>query len=309
MGHSLALLHALQAREVRLTDVDAVALDAAFPLMEDALRTLHAEGFCANPADVLVRIRRADSLSAALPGADLVVEAISENPDIKRGFYAALLSPPGGGPGLAGHALVASNTSSLNVFELAPADLLPRLYVAHHFVPAHILPLVEVVPPPGADAEATRALLAHYRGAGSVPVLLKKYLPGFLINRLQLAIHKEMFDLMREDAVDAQELDLAVRASLGLRIPVLGIVRRLDFAGLGLVRANMLRLDPDCVPPAALTELVEQGHLGIQTGRGFFDYGGESVADICRRRDTEMLRVRRVLEASGGLPRSHGGGA
>lgn len=302
MGHSLALLHALHTREVRLTDDCAVTLEAAFPLMEDALRTLHREGFCADPDAVLGRIRKVDSVFEALPGADLLVEAISEDSDIKRIFFASLLTPPVHGFALDAATLVVSNTSSLNVFELAPKALLPRLYVAHHFVPAHILPLVEVVPPPEADILITRKLLAHYRAVRAVPVLLKKYHPGFLVNRLQRAIHKEMFDLLRQEVVDAHELDMAVKASLGVRLPVLGIVKRLDFAGLALVRGNMTRLDPDCAPPQVLNERVEAGHLGIQTGQGFFDYEGRSVVDICRERDERMLRVRRTLENMGELP-------
>lgn len=296
MGHSLAILHALSAREVRLTDVNSATLEAAFPLMEDALRTMQAQGFCPDPHSILARIRPADDLFAALPGAALVVEAISENPDIKRAFFASLISPPEGRFALDAGTLVVSNTSSLDVFALAPEALLSRLYVAHHFVPAHILPLVEMVAPPNADPKVTRALMEHYRHAQAVPVLLKKFHPGFLINRLQLAIHQEMFDLMEQNVVDAKELDLAVKASLGVRLPVLGIVRRLDFAGLALVHGNMARLNPNRTPPNVLGQLVEKGHLGIQSGKGFFDYEGRSVADICRQRDEKMLQVRRVLE-------------
>ena len=111
-----------------------------------------------------------------------------------------------------------------------------------------------------------------------------------------------MFKIMEEGVVEAAELDLAVKASLGIRIAALGIVKRLDFAGLDLVLGNMRRLGCDQLP-AQLRTLVEKGHTGIKAGQGFYDYGQHTVEDICRKRDDDMLRIRSVLRELGLLDR------
>lgn len=302
MGHSLALLHAQAAEAVCLVDTSPSALQAAAPLMRNALETLDAAGeLKESPAQIMERISFHEYAEDCLSDTELVIEAISENPDIKRRFFAGLPSCAAEGtPGAS--ALVASNTSTLDIFALAPESLHPRLFAAHHFVPPHIIPLVEIIGSPAAGAGDLERLQRHYRAAGAVPVPLKKFTPGFVVNRLQFAIHQEMFKLMEEGVVDAAELDLAVKASLGIRIAALGIVKRLDFAGLDLVLGNMRRLGCERLP-AQLRTLVEEGHTGIKAGQGFYDYGQRTVEDICRKRDDDMLRIRSVLRELGLLAR------
>lgn len=298
MGHSLAVLHAMGAREVWLTDIDIEKLDDAFSLMSDAITLLYEHGFCEeDPISVCKRIHKSTDIFYALENADLLVEAISEDKDIKKSFFANLVSPPQGKKAIGATTFVASNTSSLNIFSLAPQKLLPRLYVAHHFLPAHILPLVEILPSQSAEETDTEKLLSYYRSLGATPIRLKKYQDGFCINRIQLAIHKEMFAQINDGIIDYVDLDLAVKASLGIRLPILGIFKRLDFANLLLVRNNMVRLDSNAVPPQILDDLITQGHLGISSGRGFYDYGLRKPAEIYRERDNKMLRLRRILES------------
>ena len=298
MGYSLAVLHAKAAREVWLTDRDPAVLEKALPRIEDALATLERAGELAeSPASLLARITPAPSLYDALPGGDLLVEAISEDSAVKRTFYHALSGQGGTDRPIEPHTLIASNTSGLDIFALAPKSLLPQLYAAHHFVPAHVVPAVEVVQPAAPRPEWTQRLLRHYKKTGAVPVLLKRFCRGFLVNRLQFALSREIFALMQEDIADPAELDLLVKASLGVRLPVLGVVKRMDFAGLGLVLNNLRNYDPAASPPAPLEQLVAQGKLGIAAGEGFYDYGGRSVNEICRERDEKMLRVLRVLHS------------
>ena len=297
MGHSLAMLHAQKTPDVRLVDREEAILANALKQMRDGLQTLKDAGMLDETVDaVMTRIHTGTSLDEALAGADLVVEAISESPEVKRAFFAQLVQGKDGVTPLGPETLVASNTSSLDIFALAPQELLPRLYAAHHFVPPHIIPLVEVVQPAAARPEVTARFMDHYRSVGAIPVLLKKFCPGFVINRLQSALHKELFQFLADDIIDPQDLDLAVKASFGVRLPILGIVKRLDFAGLGLALGNFTRLQPDAAPPAHMAELVRNGHLGVQTGKGFYDYGDRPLRDVLRQRDEKMLAVRKVLQ-------------
>jgi len=302
MGHSLALLHALKS-EVWLMDISEQSLARAVPLMRSAAETLASAGTLSESPDaVMARIHCSQDLASCLPGADLVVEAISENPNIKRSFFASLTEGPCsilGNP----HTLVASNTSSLDIFSLAPEALLPRLYGAHHFVPPHIIPLAEIAQSPQSSPDATERLMDHYRACGAVPVLLDRFCPGFVVNRIQKAIHGEMFKILEEGIVDAKGLDLAVIASLGIRIPVLGVLKRLDFAGLELVCGNMTRLG--LTPPKAVTDLVDRGDFGVKTGKGFYDYSDRSPESVYEERDMALLRVRSAMESAGLLSSSH----
>ena len=298
MGYSLAVLHARAAREVRLTDRDPAVLENALPRIEDALATLEKAGALPeSPASVRARIKPVTSLHDALPGADLLVEAISENAAVKQVFYHSLTGEGGSNRPIELQTLVASNTSGLDIFALAPESLLPQLYAAHHFVPAHVVPAVEVVQPANPKPEWTRRLLRHYKKTGAIPVLLKRFCRGFLVNRLQFALSREIFALMQEDIADPADLDLLVKASLGVRLPVLGVVKRMDFAGLGMVLNNLRNNDPKAPPPVPLERLVAEGKLGIATGEGFYDYGNRSVNEICRERDEKMLQVLLMLQA------------
>ena len=299
MGHSLALLHALKS-EVWLTDISEQSLERAIPLMRSAAETLAKAGFLSeSPEDVMSRVHASSDLASCLPDAVLVVEAISENPDIKRAFFASLAEGPCSV--LANeHTLVASNTSSLDIFALAPEALLPRLYGAHHFVPPHIVPLAEIVQPAAPLPGATERLMDHYRACGAVPVLLERFCPGFVVNRIQKAIHGEMFKLLEEGVVDAKGLDLAVMSSLGIRIPVLGVLKRLDFAGLELVKGNMTRLG--LTPPKALCDIVERGDYGVKTGKGFYDYSDRTPEEVYEERDLALLKIRSAMESAGLLP-------
>jgi 3-hydroxyacyl-CoA dehydrogenase len=297
MGYSLAVLHARAAREVWLTDRDPAMLERALPRIEDALATLEKMGALPeSPASVRARIKPVTSLPDALPGADLLVEAISENAAAKQAFYQLLADGDGSGRPIDPQTLVASNTSGLDIFALAPESLLPQLYAAHHFVPAHVVPAVEVVQPANPRPEWTQRLLRHYRKTGAIPVLLKRFCRGFLVTRLQFALSREIFALMQEDIADPVDLDLLVKASLGVRLPVLGVVKRMDFAGLGMILNNLRNYDPTASPPVPLERLVAEGKLGIAAGMGFYDYGNRSVNEICRERDEKMLQVLRLLQ-------------
>jgi 3-hydroxyacyl-CoA dehydrogenase len=294
MGHSLAVLHARKS-EVWLTDISESALSRAVPLMRSALETMKRAGALDEATEtVMARIHCSLKLPSCLPGADLVVEAISENAETKRSFFTQLIDENGGTPLLESHAIVASNTSSLDIFALAPAPLKRRLYGAHHFVPPHIIPLTEIAQPDDPFPGTTDTLLEHYRSVGAVPVLLDRFCPGFIINRIQTAIHREMFKIIEEQIVDAQKIDLAVKASLGIRIPALGILKRLDFAGLDIVAGNMTRLG--LTPPAAVSKLIAKGDYGVKSGKGFYDYTDRSMESIFEERDKAMLLIRRTLE-------------
>jgi 3-hydroxybutyryl-CoA dehydrogenase len=241
---------------------------------------------------VIARIQPVVGLDL-LTEADLIMETISEDLDVKKAFYAETAR-------LCAHdAIVTSNTSYLNIFELAPETLQERLLITHFFAPPYLIPLVEIVKGPKTLPEVARKMYRILLQTGNKPIIMEKFIPGFIVNRLQRAVGREIFHLMDGGYAKPEEIDKAVLASLGIRIPVLGVVRRYDFGGLDLASKMLsnpsIGLVNEDVPSKTLEDLVSKGHLGVKTGKGFYDYEGETQEDIYRKRDKSLIRIRNLV--------------
>jgi 3-hydroxybutyryl-CoA dehydrogenase len=292
MGHSLAQVFAQGGYEVHLVDVGDEILRQARTLIISNLKTLSELGLAA-PSDIqeiVGRIRFTTVLAEAAAGADLVIEAIVENPEAKRKLFAELdrLTPP--------HAILTSNTSFLDIYPLIETKRPEKVLIAHWFAPPHIVPLVEIVPGPQTAAETVSIVKEIVEGLGKQTIVLKKFLPGFIVNRLQSALTREVFFLLENGYADPQDIDKATKAGFGLRIPILGLVQRMDFTGLDLMQ-NILENSRKRSP--MIDALVAQGKLGVKSGQGFYDYGGKSVEEVLRERDLKLLKLREFLKGLG----------
>jgi len=295
MGHGLALLMARAGHEVVLADVNDEILDGAIASIGSHMELLSEmdQMEVSEIQDVIDRIRPVKGLEL-LAEADLVMESISEDLHTKKAFYgkvAGLCAPD---------AIVTSNTSYLNIFELAPETLQKRLLSTHFFAPPYLIPLVEIVKGPKTVPGVVEKMHQILLRAGNKPVIMEKFIPGFIVNRLQRAVGREIFHLIDGGYARPEEIDRAVLASLGIRIPVLGVVRRYDFAGLDFslkVLSNpSIGLVNEDRSSRTLEELVSKGHLGVKTGKGFYDYGGETEEEIYRKRDKFLMRIRNLID-------------
>ena len=204
-------------------------------------------------------------------GVALVVECITERLDAKQALFAELArcAPA--------DAVLASNSSSFPISAIAQGLTTPsRMLGLHFFMPAHLVPLVEVVC--GADSAPDRAewLCDFMRACGSVPVLVRKDKPGFLANRLQHALSREAFALIDEGVASAEDVDAAVRFGFGFRYLAAGPVMQRDHAGIDVHCAAAATMYPTlsntAEPARALSDRVARGDLGMKTGRGFYDW-------------------------------------
>jgi 3-hydroxybutyryl-CoA dehydrogenase len=295
MGHGLALLMARAGHEVVLMDVEREILTKALSLVLEHLKSfVKMERMEESEIQkVMARIRTSLELDE-LEGKDLVLESISEDIEIKRAFFreaAARCSP---------RTIISSNTSYLNIFELAPESLQERLLISHFFAPPYLIPLVEIIKGPGTSNKAAQRMREILHRAGQKPVTLEKFIPGFIVNRLQRAMGREILHLLDEGYASPEEIDKAVIASLGIRIPVLGVVRRYDFAGLDFATKVLsnpsIQLLNEDKPSKVLNDLVSNGHLGVKTGKGFYDYSGQNLAEIYRKRDHLLMLMRDTLD-------------
>lgn len=295
MGHGLALLMAKAGCVVSLSDPDERVLIDAIELVASHLGVMADEGLLDRDdiRPIVDRIRPIKPAPAPAQ-ADLIIEAISEDVEAKRSFYADVArSTPD-------DAVVASNTSYLNVFELAPLRLHRRLMICHFFAPPYIIPLVEIVKGPDTDPAMVAQMHTFLSSIGQTPVVIEKFIPGFIVNRLQRALGREIFHLIDQGYARPDQIDKAVLASLGIRIPVVGVVKRYDFAGLDFtakVLANpSISLVNEDRPSLAVDAHVAKGQCGVKSGKGFYDYGDQMPNEIYERRDRLLIKMRRIAE-------------
>ncbi len=290
MGHSIAQVYATAGIKVRLADVSEKALERARGLIEMNLSLLAEHKRIQKKAvpEILGRIRMSVDIREAVKDVDITVEAVKEEIETKKGVF-ALISD-----NCPESAVIASNTSGLDVFTLADVVKNPsRLIIQHWYCPAHIIPLVEIVAGEPTSPETIKLNEELMKRLGKKSITLKQFFPSFIVNRIQGYIAMAFFEIIQKGWATAEEIDLAVKASLGVRLPIVGIVQSQDFTGLDLVndvqKANGVNFP-------CISDRVARGDLGAKTGRGFYDYGGRSEAEILRKRDELYLKMSAYME-------------
>ena len=273
MGHGIAQVAAQAGYTVRLSDTLPGAAAKGFERIRKNLDGAVERGkaTAAERDAALGRIAVSEDVAASARDADLVVEAIPEDLDLKRGLFALLdAAAPAG-------ALLATNTSSLSVAAIAAATARPdRVLGMHFFNPVHLMKLVEVVTHPGTAPDATAGAVAVARRLGKEPIVVKDS-PGFASSRLGVALGLEAMRMLEDGVASAEDIDRAM--TLGYNHPV-GPLRLTDMVGLD-VRLAIARYlhrtlgDARFAPPALLERLVAEGKLGRKTGQGFFTWPGE----------------------------------
>jgi len=296
MGHSLAQTFAQGGYSVALVDLNRETLDKAASLIASNLRTLEDLQLLerGKGEEIIERIHLLTSLEEGARDADLAIEAIFEDYEAKGELFERLerLCPS--------RTILASNTSYLNIFELTTLKRLEKIIITHWYVPPHIIPLVEVVRGPHTSRETVEIMKRLLSQLGKKPVIMDRFIPGFIVNRLQRALAREIFHLLDNGYAAAEDVDTAVKASLGIRIPILGVVQRYDFTGIDLVQQFMrnpsIHLVSEDKPSETIERLVDRGHLSVKSGRGFYDYSGKKMDQIMRARDIKLIKLKEFLE-------------
>ncbi len=290
MGHAIAQVYATAGFEVDLVDLNQEVLANAMNKIKSNLSLLveykHVKS--GEISNILNRIHPSTDLKVAAQNCDLVLEAVSEDRNVKRDVFSQL------NEFCSEDIILASNTSELNIFNVAKVKNPKRLVIHHWFHPPYIIPLVEIVAGRKTSSEVIDISFKLLEKIGKKPLILKKFTNAFVVNKIQQAINSAVFSLLIKGIASPEEIDMAIKNSVGIRLPFAGVVQNLDFVGLDVVYdiiKNMGGMDL-----VLLKDKVENGQLGAKTSKGFYDYQGRTEEEILTKRDKLYLQMLEFLK-------------
>ena len=276
MGPGIAQTFLMGGHDAVLVDVSEEALQKGLDEVKKCLALMEDMEIIEGADEMFARLSGAGSVEGVVGDADLIVEVVPERPDIKKAVYDQLdpLCKP--------DALIVSNTSAFPVSDLFPDFRPGNFFVCHFYNPSAINPLVEIVHNEAANLDKVQWLRDLLVECGKKPIVINKYIPGFLVNRLQTATTREALYLLDQGIVSEEDLNTATKIGIGYKTAWQGIFDTMDYVGLDTVAFVQTNLVPQLYTgneiPKIITDKVEQGKLGLKTGEGFYKYGDDAEA-------------------------------
>jgi 3-hydroxybutyryl-CoA dehydrogenase len=281
MGNGIAHVFAQNGYKVTLIDVNAAQLDKALQTIARNLDRQLSKGSITEiqKADTLSNIVIEKDLAAGVKEADVVVEAATENIDLKLKIFGQLDEHA------RGDAILASNTSSISITKIAAATKRPEQVIGMHFMnPVPVMKLVEIINGYATNQSVTEKIVSLSKNLQKVPCVVNDY-PGFIANRILMPMINEAIFSLYEGIAGVEEIDTVMK--LGMAHPM-GPLQLADFIGLDVCHSILKVLhdgfgNPKYAPCALLTNMVTAGYLGVKSGEGFYQYGGTKELIVSER--------------------------
>lgn len=291
MGKNIAFV-ASSAKEYDITVYDINDVDVAAGIRTNT-KQLVDKGIV-TPEELEERLSRIhftkDIDSEGIKNADLVVEAVFEDMNLKRETFAKLEAR------CSEQCIFCTNSSVMSPSEIS-RDLIHReRFVGTHFWnPGHLIPLVEVVKTDATNDETADAVMEFMANIGKKPCLCKKDVPGFIANRLQHALWREAISIVENGIADAETVDIAVKNSFGLRLPQLAPLENSDMVGTQLTynihNYVLADLEDSHAPSPLLQKMIDEGKMGFKSGEGFMTWTEEEVKKCNEDLNTYLIRM------------------
>jgi 5-formyl-3-hydroxy-2-methylpyridine 4-carboxylic acid 5-dehydrogenase len=281
--------------------IDVAAFDVSEPAVERARAMLGTINGVLDRLDIpppaagAGAIRFTASLADAVSQAELVIENVPEDIDVKANVYRAI------DPLIAKDVIVASDTSGIPITKLQAFISNPARMVGMHWSnPPHIIPMIEVIAGAATATATVTTIRELVRSLDLLPVVVKKDVPGFVENRVLYALLREAVDLVERGVIEPEDLDTCVSWGIGYKIAVIGPMALLDMAGLDIYKSVSGFLNADLCNLAGtapmVTEKIAAGKLGLKSGSGIYGYEPGSIPALQGERARKLVAVRRILE-------------
>jgi enoyl-CoA hydratase / 3-hydroxyacyl-CoA dehydrogenase len=278
MGHGIAQVSAMAGYNVTLRDIDQSFLDKAMEKIQWSLNKLvEKQKITTNQAeDILGRILPVVDLREALRGADMLIEAVPEDMNLKRKVYKEINQCS------ETKTIYASNTSTLPITELGELTNRPEHFIGLHFFnPPQLMQLVEVIPGKLTNQDITDKAMDYVLRIGKQPILCRKDVAGFIVNRIFIPLVHEAVYCQDRDKASILQIDSAVKFKMAFPM---GIFELADYTGLDVIHKATIEMysrDNAVINPhPKIKQLFDEGNLGQKSGRGFYDYKGEKYERI-----------------------------
>lgn len=277
----------LRSRSAKDDPFAGVRDDLAILVKNDAMTQSDADA-------ILTRMSFTDNMEEAVSDADLVVECVLENMDIKQNLFRDIE------PMVKPDCILATNTSVMSITQIASKTAKKDRVIGTHFWnPPYLIPLVEVVKGDETSMEVMDLTYDYLKKIGKKPVKCMKDVQGFVANRLQHALWREALYMVEAGIADAPTVDEALRYGPGLRWPHMGVLENVDMIGvdlsLDIQRGVIPYLAENKEPSALLEKLVAEGKLGFKTGEGYQVWTGEQAAERRTALREYLIKVTKEL--------------
>jgi 3-hydroxybutyryl-CoA dehydrogenase len=284
MGGDIATVFAAKNWQVHVMSPSQKTRDALGPRLVAGLKKINADAACANNVTTHARLE-----DMAWDQIDLVIEAVTEDLPLKQKLFAQLekLVRP--------DTPLATNTSNFQIGAVGEGlKTASRVAGLHFFMPAHLVPLVEVVSADSTDAAVAAKLEQIMKDVGKAPIRVNKDVPGFVGNRLQQALMREAMWMIHDGVTTAEGIDTAVRFGFGFRFVACGPFLQKEMSGwdtnFAVASSLYPQLHNETTPPPFFRAMVERGHVGMKAKHGFWPWTDESIAQ-------EKARIEKALQA------------
>ncbi|QLH09083.1 3-hydroxyacyl-CoA dehydrogenase [Candidatus Nitrosotenuis sp. DW1] len=278
MGHGIAQVSAMSGYNVVLRDIEQQFLDKALEKIKWSLEKLVSKEKItkAQSDEILSRIKTQVDLKEAVRSADLVIEAVPEIMDLKKKVYSELDAVAGK------NVIFASNTSTLPITEIANIVSNPERFIGIHFFnPPQLMKLVEVIPGRKTAPEILSQTVEYVKSVKKEPVICKKDVPGFIVNRLFIPLVHEACWLKQRENLKMEEIDSAVKFKMGFPM---GIFELADFTGMDVIHKATIELElrdkKVILPHPEVERLFNEKKLGQKSGEGFYKYSDEKYERV-----------------------------